>query len=687
MQFISMKKYRFLLFSVLFFCCIHPLFAQKQQLMFADKKNKISICAQYRESNGDMVSAATMEDPVLFNPYMLVFKTDKAGNLLWVFKDTFYNTYERTRIGKLANKDYLVMNAEGRQLLRLKPDDGSMVWTRTVGFSTSINPEIRGFAELPNGNIVVCGYNDNDFTTMSDRQYEGFLVFFDSAGTVLNCKYYGHTKTSITENYCFYDVAYLDNKLYVAGGYGRYFYSVIDDAMLMSMDINGNLLKTGLHKSYMVAGPDTVAPRFTDLSVADGKLYVQGASSTRQLVARIDTATFSLNGYLIRVKPYANYFYFNCQVDIKDSNTFYSQISASHTFPIKKMFLSKIQNGVVSYCKKVERDSLMVINSMFSAADDTVFTGGRINMASKGYSAYFQLSDTSIGCGVSDSMVSVNAFTHAMVSPLNVPKTHSVMMTSYPTYRWGPHCMYSLYLCGDKLCPNDIKAILDTPSKTELCIGDSVLLTSKGCVAKSWYHNGVLINDTADYLYISKVGTYLLIAGNNACTDTATIVFRKKFEPTISQSGDTLFSSEGISYQWLDSSFTLIAGANTQYHIPAVFGTYYVRVTDSNGCQQESDSFVYKNPLSIRQRPHMGLKMLEIFPNPAHSHINVLNQSGSTAVLIIRDLNGKIILSKEQSAGAHEYELSTLGIRSGLYLVQLLNAQFCTTEKIIVIEP
>lgn len=673
-----MNRISILLVCIICLLLVHPLLAQQQQIMFGDKKSKITIGAQYRETNGDIVSAAT-----LYNTNMLVFKTDRYGNLLWVFKDTFLDAYESMRIGKLANNDYLIMNAHGRQMLRIRPNDGSMVWTSSVLFSTSLSHEIRGFAELPNGNIVVCGFNDDDYGVSSKRQYEGFLAFFDSAGTFLNCKYYGHTKTSIDDNYSFYDVAYLNNKIYVAGAFGRYDYSYTNDALLMSMDMNGNLLKTSLLQTPFISGTDTMwFPRFTDLSVVDGKLYVHGSASTRQIMARVDTATFSLSGYYVNVKPYPNFY--RSHFYVKDSTTFYSEITTGNTPSLRKIFLSKIQNGLLSYCKKVENDSLLVINSMVAAANDTLFIAGRVNSVFKGYSAYFQLSDTSKRCGFSDTIVTFTAFTKSLVAPVYAPNTHPVFVTSFPYYRWGKHCIYSLYLCGDKLCPNVLKANLDTPSKTELCIGDTVLLRDEGCYPKTWYRNGVAISDTSNFLKVYKEGAYMLVVNNNVCADTAKVLFHKKFNPIITQSGDTLFSSKGVSYQWLDKFYALIGGATSQYFVPTVSGTYFVRVKDSSGCEQISDSVVFDVSMLILQNTKRSIKMLEVYPNPSYSHIHINNKTGRTATLIIKDLNGNIIISKEQLPGIQEYELGQLGIKSGPYLVQLFNGQIFESEKLVV---
>ncbi|HTN17926.1 MAG TPA: hypothetical protein VL092_09615 [Chitinophagaceae bacterium] len=64
-----------LLFCSFFLCT--PVFAQQQQLAFSHPESPIIIYDQYIESNGDVVSVASiLLDPPFPSPHLLIFKTD-----------------------------------------------------------------------------------------------------------------------------------------------------------------------------------------------------------------------------------------------------------------------------------------------------------------------------------------------------------------------------------------------------------------------------------------------------------------------------------------------------------------------------------------------------------------------------------------------------------------------------------
>ncbi|MDI9320090.1 MAG: T9SS type A sorting domain-containing protein [Phycisphaerales bacterium] len=163
------------------------------------------------------------------------------------------------------------------------------------------------------------------------------------------------------------------------------------------------------------------------------------------------------------------------------------------------------------------------------------------------------------------------------------------------------------------------------------------------------------------------------------------VSIRNKFIASITKSGDTLFSSKGFSYQWLGSSRKIISDATSSYFIPSCSGTYYVRVTDSSGCTQLSDSIHYVSSLSIHPLNQINSKVLEVFPNPVNSQISIYNKTGQTVLLNIKDVTGRTIISWHLSPSLQAYQLASLGLNIGVYWLQLVYGQFCAVEKIIVI--
>src|SRR5438045_8315000 len=63
-------------------------------------------------------------------------------------------------------------------------------------------------------------------------------------------------------------------------------------------------------------------------------------------------------------------------------------------------------------------------------------------------------------------------------------------------------------------------------------------------------------------------------------------------QPVIAESNGTLSTSAtSSSYQWLDSTQKTIVGQTSQNFTPSAGGTYYVMVTDANGCSNISLPF------------------------------------------------------------------------------------------------
>ncbi|MBL0054207.1 MAG: hypothetical protein IPP29_23365 [Bacteroidetes bacterium] len=99
-----------------------------------------------------------------------------------------------------------------------------------------------------------------------------------------------------------------------------------------------------------------------------------------------------------------------------------------------------------------------------------------------------------------------------------------------------------------------------------------------------------------------------LIACNSAGCDTLLLPgFINEYQipaPTITQSGDTLFSSLAVSYQWYSVDSGLIIGAVNYNYIPTYAGSFYVIVTDTNGCEGASNTIVITGVYSLSNYQH-----------------------------------------------------------------------------------
>nr|MBK9650358.1 PKD domain-containing protein [Bacteroidota bacterium] len=114
-----------------------------------------------------------------------------------------------------------------------------------------------------------------------------------------------------------------------------------------------------------------------------------------------------------------------------------------------------------------------------------------------------------------------------------------------------------------------------------------------------------------------------LIACNSAGCDTLILPgFINEYQipaPTIIQSGDTLISSTAVSYQWYSVDSGLIIGATNYNYIPTYAGSFYVIVTDTNGCEGASNTIFITG---INNHLFNSLA-ITIVPNPFHNEVTL----------------------------------------------------------------
>jgi hypothetical protein len=125
---------------------------------------------------------------------------------------------------------------------------------------------------------------------------------------------------------------------------------------------------------------------------------------------------------------------------------------------------------------------------------------------------------------------------------------------------------------------------------TSLCEGDSAILDAGALYVSYDWSDG----NKSRFNRISKAGAYsVVVTDANGCTGVSpshlVTSFPKPSSPTITRSGDTLFSSIAQAYQWFRNDSALSDGTVGNYTIK-LSGVYKVRITDSNGCRAESDT-------------------------------------------------------------------------------------------------
>ena len=145
--------------------------------------------------------------------------------------------------------------------------------------------------------------------------------------------------------------------------------------------------------------------------------------------------------------------------------------------------------------------------------------------------------------------------------------------------------------------------VADAGADVQVCLGDSVQLNATGGLSYTWSPSTGLSNDTiANPFAHPLIDTeYILTADNGGCIDTDTIFVTVLPTPTADAGPDvficqgdvtTLNASGGVTYSWTpttDLSDANIANPDASPNFPT---TYYVTVTDVNGCTDMDSVFV-----------------------------------------------------------------------------------------------
>jgi PKD repeat protein len=176
------------------------------------------------------------------------------------------------------------------------------------------------------------------------------------------------------------------------------------------------------------------------------------------------------------------------------------------------------------------------------------------------------------------------------------------------------------------------------------------------------------------------------VLAGSACTlemdDQVNIVITNVPKPIITQSGETLTSSAGDSYQWfLDGQ--PIPGATGQSFTPIFIGEYLVQVT-TNSCTVLSDAFGVLVVGLVDQE--LG-SAIELYPNPASSWLTLQTSDalGDIVSLTIINTSGEMIRRFENLdlSISHDYTMDIASIPSGLYFLTIELSERKIVKKFI----
>jgi hypothetical protein len=412
----------------------------------------------------------------------LIIKTDIKGNVLWAKYCNAGGSCEFVKVRIAANGDYLAI-ASGYYGVFIRIDkSGNNGWCKYFGYYNAHGEKATGIAELSNGNIAVCGYNDfkSYNGTAIQYQYSGYLAVFDAAGANnIYFKSYGREydfqNDPSYDTYTFNDIATMGNRIYLCGMKNQYNNIGTDHALILTTDLDGNVITTKLMTDTLTVNNQALNDlSFLNISALNGKLYVNGAANTwnsynttTQIIGQVDTGSWAIKLQCLYAPTYSN---FNSpKYFIKDTGEFYSVAVPSGT---SGNFVSRIVNGNVLYTKKVSLDHLSALAVTVNRHDSVVLTGSIFNSVPALSTTYFGLYNLSVSdslhCGVTDTVISLVAFNKTLITQTDTPRT----IYRSPQFPYFPpvinQTIHLKKLCGDTATVNGIAETLPNQNKTDI---------------------------------------------------------------------------------------------------------------------------------------------------------------------------------------------------------------------------
>ena len=173
-----------------------------------------------------------------------------------------------------------------------------------------------------------------------------------------------------------------------------------------------------------------------------------------------------------------------------------------------------------------------------------------------------------------------------------------------------------------------------TVNSPTICIGDTAILMASGALTYTWNSSTSLLNTIGSSVNANPavLSSYAVHATDmNGCTNDTTTFISVNSLPTVNLGKDTMLCKP--SYTLManagESSYVWSTGASTEQITIANSGTYWVHVTDSNGCKNSDTIKVTLNtPPKInvlRDSVECGNSFSPVFVNATYSNTVLYN--------------------------------------------------------------
>ena len=81
--------------------------------------------------------------------------------------------------------------------------------------------------------------------------------------------------------------------------------------------------------------------------------------------------------------------------------------------------------------------------------------------------------------------------------------------------------------------------------------------------------------------------------------------------------------------------------------------------------------------------------IVNIYPNPATDSVTIdweITSGDNNRTVTVYDINGRIVLNESVNADVFSQSLNVEGLEAGMYMVEVKNGEFTTTQKLQIMK-
>jgi hypothetical protein len=210
-----------------------------------------------------------------------------------------------------------------------------------------------------------------------------------------------------------------------------------------------------------------------------------------------------------------------------------------------------------------------------------------------------------------------------------------------------------------KLTMNRVQTpVVAVNGPTTFCEGGAVTLTAPEGYTSYVWSNGVV----GRTITVDRAGEYFVTVANQTCpavsAKTSITVNNLPAVPTIQRMGDVLSanSTAATAYQWIRNGVDMPGAANKQLTVNLP-GTYRVRITDANGCENTSEGFdvILTDVNDDVVAGHQAA--LRVSPNPTNGRFTIetiVSEAGPVRIELVNAL-GELVMTLNETSVAGNF--------------------------------